>query len=218
MAIQTKTSPAPRNECVSPSISLQNIELDAEKRTVRLPAGMRLDFGGVAKGWAAHQAMRRLEAHGPALVDAGGDIAMSGGQRSGEPWKIAIENPRQAGKNIGVLHVGRAGVATSGVDYRRWKQGDRWSHHIIDPRTGRPAETDILTATIVAPNVLEAEWAAKAVLIQGSRAGMAWLAERPIYAGLIVLQNGAVLRSESLRRMDILEAEGDDIDWSLQDG
>jgi thiamine biosynthesis lipoprotein len=90
------------------------------------------------------------------------------------------------------------GLATSGTDYRRWQLGGRWYHHILDPRTGRPAVTDVLTATVVAPSAARAEVAAKASLILGSQAGLAWLQARPELAGCLVLEDGRVLRTESL--------------------
>jgi thiamine biosynthesis lipoprotein len=173
--------------------SLRAVAWEASKRTIRLPEGLHLDFGGVAKGWAAHQAVKRLRAYGPALVDAGGDIAISGLQSGGEPWAVGVEDPLQPGNNLEILRLGRCGVATSGRNYRRWQQGGSWKHHIIDPRTGEPAETDILSATVIAPTVLEAEVAAKAVLILGSREGLAWLGAKPNHAGLVVLQDGQVL-------------------------
>jgi len=63
-------------------------------------------------------------------------------------------------------------------------------HHIIDPRTSLPADTDVLSATVIAPNILEAETAAKVVLISGSQAGMAWFETHPPLAGLLVLEDG----------------------------
>jgi len=90
-------------------------------------------------------------------------------------------------------------VATSGRDYRRWTRGGVEQHHIIDPRTGQPAQTDILSATIVAPSGPLAEIAAKVAFILGSRAGLAWLDARTTMAGLLVLEDGRTLRS---RRMD----------------
>jgi thiamine biosynthesis lipoprotein len=92
-------------------------------------------------------------------------------------------------------------VATSGRDYRRWKQDGRWNHHIIDPRTGEPAVTDVLTATVVAPNVMEAEMAAKVVLILGSREGLEWLERRSGYAGLVVQETGAVITSRAFNNL-----------------
>ncbi len=94
--------------------------------------------------------------------------------------------------------LGACGVATSGTDYRRWKQGGRWSHHLIDPRTGLPAQTDVVTATVVAPNALLAEMAAKTVLILGSGPGLDWLENQPGFAALVVLETGEILFSHHL--------------------
>jgi thiamine biosynthesis lipoprotein len=94
--------------------------------------------------------------------------------------------------------LGVNGVATSGTDYRRWKQGGRWSHHIIDPRCGQPAQTDVVTATVIAPNAMQAEMAAKAALILGSEQGLAWIEERPEFQGMLVLENGDILYSNHM--------------------
>ena len=175
------------------------IERTAKTRAVRLPRGMRLDLGGVAKGWAADQAAQRLSAWGPALVDAGGDIAISAPMANGEAWPIAVADPFTADADLDLLMVAQGGVATSGRDYRRWQRDGKWQHHIIDPRTGAPAETDVLTATVVAPTTAEAEVAAKVALILGSLKGLQWIETRPQLAGLLVLENGQIVRS---RRLD----------------
>ncbi len=160
------------------------------KNTILLPEGTHLDFGGVAKGWAAQQATHRLKKAGPTLVDAGGDIAISGPRADGLPWTVGVENPFMPGTDLTVLHLGRCGVATSGHDYRRWQQNGKWMHHIIDPRTGHPAETDVLTATVIAPDVLQAETAAKTAFILGSQPGIEWLQVHPSMAGMLVLEDG----------------------------
>jgi thiamine biosynthesis lipoprotein len=168
---------------------------DAKSHSIHLAPDVHLDFGGVAKGWAAHQAMRKLEIYGPALVDAGGDIAVSGVQSDGQPWPIGIADPFQDGGQLGLLKAGRCGIATSGTDFRRWKLGKAWQHHIIDPRSGKPAETDVLSATLVAKNVMEAEMAAKVVVILGSQDGLSWLENQPSIEGLLILEDGNKLYS-----------------------
>ncbi len=175
------------------------IELDARARSIRLPESVRLDLGGVAKGWAADKAVKLLGARAPALVDAGGDVAVRQPPRGERGWPVAIANPLKPGEPIEVLLVSRGGVATSGRDYRRWKKNGVEQHHLIDPRTGLPAETDVLTATVVAPTAFEAEVAAKAALILGGAAGLAWLEARPSLAGLMVCEDGRVLRTRSLK-------------------
>ncbi len=176
------------------------IRLDPQRQAVALPPGMRLDLAGVAKGWAATRAVQRLAAHGPALVDAGGDIAVRGARADGTPWAVGVANPFQPEEPLDVVLLTHGGIATSGRDVRRWRQGEVERHHIIDPRTGAPATTDVLTATIIAPSLLEAEVAAKVVIILGSQAGMAWLNVRPWLAGLIVTETRTILRTATLEQ------------------
>jgi thiamine biosynthesis lipoprotein len=182
----------------APAIDLRQLETEPASRSVRLPPGLRLDFGGVAKGWAAQQAMQRLSPYGPALVDAGGDIAISGLQADGSPWSIGVADPLEPEADLATLNVGRCGVATSGTDYRRWKKDGAWQHHIIDPRTGLPATSDVLSATVVAPNVVDAEVAAKTALILGSQDGLQWLEAHPAYAGILALGDGQRLFSSRI--------------------
>ncbi len=176
----------------------RTIECVEATRSVCLPPGMRLDLGGIAKGWAADQAARRLGIHGPALVDAGGDIAVSGPLPNGDRWPIGVADPSEPERNLEMLLIARGGVATSGRDYRRWQRNGIWKHHIIDPRTGEPADTDIITATVIAPTAIQAEAAAKRVFILGGRAGLDWLDGQPTIAGLLVLEGGYVLHSQRL--------------------
>ena len=184
---------------VSPAVDWSTIICDAATRTIRIPPTARLDLGGVAKGWAADEAARRLSPYGPALIDAGGDIAVSGRLADGQRWPIGIADPADPDAQIDLLLLDAGGVATSGRDYRRWRHDGVWQHHILDPRTGRPAETDVLSATVVAQSARAAEIAAKTVLILGSCDGLAWLEARPAVAGLLVLDNGRVLRSTRLK-------------------
>jgi thiamine biosynthesis lipoprotein len=180
--------------------SLRDVIADDDARSIFLPKGMQLDFGGVAKGWTAHQAVERLRMVGPSLVNAGGDIAISGPQLNGDAWPIGVENPYQRDAEIEVLYLERGGIATSGKDYHHWMRNGIAQHHIIDPRTGLPAETDILTATIMGPTAMEAEAMAKVVMILGSTSGLAQLDQNIELAGLLVLENGKRLYSRNIDR------------------
>lgn len=193
----TPLGPVPAHVLEIPDLT-ESVVLDPAARTVRLRHGAQLDFGGVAKGWAAEQAVRRLSAHGPALVEAGGDIAVSGPRQTGAGWPVAVADPQLPNLNLIQLTLLGGGVATSGRDFRRWQRAGQWQHHLLDPRTGRPAITDVLSATVVAPTLRAAEAAAKAALIQGGAAGLAWIEARPPLAALLVLEDGRVLHSSRL--------------------
>jgi FAD:protein FMN transferase len=189
------------NRSVAAAPHWRMIGLDRRRQTVQLPAGSRLDLGGSAKGWAADRALDNLSAFGSALVDAGGDIAARGLRADGTPWPVSVENPWDAEHPLCLLALCGGGLATSGRDYRVWRRGGETQHHIIDPRTGKPARTDVLTATVAAPSARKAEAAAKAVLIQGADAGMRWVEERDELAALLILENGDFRISARMRDM-----------------
>ncbi len=165
---------------------------------VCLPPGIGLDFGGVAKGWAAHKAMMRLAASGPALVSAGGDIAVSGPLASGDPWRITVDDPFDADRYVETVFLESGGVATSGKNHRYWRRGGLFKHHIIDPRTRLPASTDITSATVVASTVMRAEALAKAVLISGSETGLTLLEEFNDAAAILVLDDRSLRYSSNI--------------------
>jgi FAD:protein FMN transferase len=191
-------APAEPPPPAAPSGDWNAVVLRLGSRSICLPPGVRLDLGGVAKGWAADRAAHQLGAYAPALIDAGGDIAVSGPMSDGSPWPIGVADPTELDGQIELLLLASGGVATSGRDYRRWRQGGSWQHHIIDPRTGHPAVTDVLSATVIASSAREAEMAAKTVLILGSRAGLAWIEARPSLAALLVLEGRRIVRSSRL--------------------
>jgi thiamine biosynthesis lipoprotein len=196
--ILPRQSPYVTHPILTPPQPLTAMIVDNLTRSITLPIGMSLDFGGSAKGWAAYQAMKRLQAEGPALVNAGGDIAVSGPRADGNPWPIGVANPFNPEEDLEILFLNAGGVATSGKDRRRWARNGVLQHHIIDPATNQPAETDLLTVTVVASDVMEAEAAAKAAFILGSRVGLAWIEAHSQFAALFILDDGQVLYSRRI--------------------
>lgn len=166
------------------------IDLNLATRSVRLPA--RLDLGGVAKGWTAQVVAGELANAGPCLVDIGGDLVTRGIPAGQTGWPVAVTDPLTEGAALLTLSVRDQAVVTSGADFRRWGP-ERRQHHLIDPRTGAPAHTDIVAVTIVHPDAVTAEVYAKAVFLQGSAAGLDWLNDQWDGSGLVVRADGAVL-------------------------
>ena len=195
---QIGSSPFQASREFSPVPGIEGIILNEQEKWVILPPDVRLDFGGVAKGWAARQAALKLQEYGPALVDAGGDIMTSTALSDGSPWPVAIADPFRPDEDVEMLSLTGEGVATSGQDYRVWNRNGIRMHHIIDVRTGRPVESDVYTATVIAPDVVEAEMAAKMVLILGSEAGLSWLEDQPNLAGYIIKMDNSKLISKHL--------------------
>jgi len=150
-------------------------------------AGMSLDLGGIAKGYAVDRAADRLAAvTGACLVNVGGDLAVRG-SRPGRPgWIIGIQDPREPSRLFLELQLpGDRAVATSG-DYQRFFEvdGERY-HHILDPRTGRPAR-GLRSATVVAPSCELADAWATAAFVLGPVEGLAALEANPDLEGVLV--------------------------------
>ncbi len=145
-----------------------DLRLDYALRRICLPAGMRIDLGGIAKGWIAEQAARRLSVWSRACaVDAGGDAFFRGLPAGETAWRVTLEDPSNTAQGLAILKIGPGAVATSAITKRRWQQDGKTQHHLIVPRTQQPAETDWLSVTVVAPHTTEAEIFAKCLLIGG---------------------------------------------------
>jgi thiamine biosynthesis lipoprotein len=130
----------------------------------RLVRGGAVDLGGIAKGWLADRLSERLG--GNVLVNLCGDLFARGGGEGGEGWPVGFGDKTLLLKDLG--------AATSGTTKRAWAGG----HHLIDPRTGLPAQTDLSEASVLATTATDAEIFAKVALLLGSRAAPAWLEPR----------------------------------------
>jgi thiamine biosynthesis lipoprotein len=166
------------------------VELDEERSTLRLPAGTMLDLGATAKAEAADRAAATLasELDCGVLVSLGGDIAVAGGAPAGG-WCVAVGDDSQLTASAKVT-VRAGGLATSSTTVRRWPTDRGEMHHVVDPRTRRPAASCWRTVSVAAGACLDANVASTAALILGT-AAPAWLAERRLPARLVA-NDGAV--------------------------
>jgi thiamine biosynthesis lipoprotein len=156
---------------------------------LRLPPGIRLDLGATAKGVGSDRAVRAVMSatgrQGGVLVSLGGDIAVAGTPpRDGWPVDVA-EEPDQAGPSypFQLVRLAAGAVATSSVSCRRWRRGGAVLHHIVDPRTGRPADGPWRTVTVAAATCADANAASTAAIVAGARA-QDWLAAAGLPARL----------------------------------
>ncbi|HET6810839.1 MAG TPA: FAD:protein FMN transferase [Acidimicrobiales bacterium] len=169
------------------------VVLDEPGRTVRVDAGVQLDLGATAKAWAADRiAARAAAAVGcGVLVSLGGDVAMAGDAPLGG-WSIGLADrcDTPARDTDEVVIVATGGLATSGTASRAWRREGRVIHHLVDPRTGRPAAPCWRTVTVAAGSCVDANIAATAAVVLGPDAP-GWLSERCLPARL-VSTSGAV--------------------------
>jgi thiamine biosynthesis lipoprotein len=201
-SFEARTPRLPDPEAVRAALAhvgWERVRVDPERHTVVLPAGMKLGLGGIAKGYGVDRAMDVLLAYGVehAIVNAGGDMKVLG-RKFGEPWEVAIKHPRDRERAIAALRVSNTSVVTSG-DYERFFEIDgRRYHHIIDPRTGQPADK-ALSATVLNPSAELADALATALCVMGPEKGLALVARLARTEAIVVGVDGAVHASDGLR-------------------
>ena len=170
----------------------RQIRLDESAHLLTVPAGVRLDLGATAKAWAADRSAQRIgrELGCGVLVSLGGDIAVAGQVPTGG-WSIRVQDitgdpssPSQGPS--GVIAIRAGGLATSSTSARRWQRGGDLLHHILDPRTGRPADSDWRTVSVAAGSALDANIASTASIIRG-RSAVGWLAKLGLPARLVAV-------------------------------
>jgi len=176
---------APDGPAIAPSLPRarwQDVRLDRAAGLMTVPLDVELDLGATAKAWTADLAARTLSARydTAVLVELGGDLAVAGARREG--WRIDVaEREGEHGEQVVVQH---GGLATSTTTIRRWRRGGLDYHHIVDPRTGAPAQPCWRTASVYAPTALRANAASTAAILLGERA-LPWLEQQQLAARLV---------------------------------
>jgi thiamine biosynthesis lipoprotein len=156
------------SQLVANAAKFTQVQLRPSTREIFLPPGLRIDLSGIAKGWMVEQAALRLAQYSRAcLVDTSGDQYMIGFPGSETSWTMELENPFDSLRGLAVLSSAPGAVATTSTTRRRWRQYGMERHHIIDPRTGRPANSVWVSVTVHAAHAHDAEMLAKALLIGG---------------------------------------------------
>jgi thiamine biosynthesis lipoprotein len=125
--------------------------------SVTLPPGVTLDLGGIAKGLYADELAARLAGWPGGCVSSGGDLRVWGLPPAGERWMVGIEDPQQLEHDLALLELQDGAVATSGTNRRSWRHAGRAVHHLIDPRSGRPADHGLRSVSVVAATAARAE-------------------------------------------------------------
>lgn len=169
----------PTTEEITKAISLvdyNKVKLDDSDKSIFLEEkGMVIDLGSIAKGYAADEIGEVLKEMGcnSAIIDLGGNIYALGTKVSGEPWRIGIQDPlSKRGESIGVVKIVNQSVVTSGV-YERYleKDGVKY-HHILNPETGYPYDTDIAGVSIITENSMDADALSTTVFSKGIKGGI----------------------------------------------
>jgi len=182
-----------------PGVDYRQVVVDREARTIRfLKKGVRIDLGGIAKGYAVDRAVERLREMGirHAMVNAGGDTRLIGDRR-GKPWIVGIRDPRAEGRMVTRLPLADEAVSTSG-DYERYfeEDGVRY-HHILIPGTGKSARA-VRSATVLGPDATLTDALSTTVFVLGVERGMKLVASLPDVEAVVVDAEGRIYYSDGL--------------------
>lgn len=157
---------------------------------------IRLDLGGIGKGYSIGEAVKALKAEGvkSALILAGGQVQVFGSAAPGLPWKVGVRNPRKEGYMAGLSFDEETGISTSG-DYERFFEvnGVRY-HHILDPRTGYPAR-GIMSLSVIAPDPVSVDAFSTALFVMGPERALEFVRKRPGFDVIIVNAEGEIVTS-----------------------
>lgn len=161
---------------VLPLVGYTGLLLDPCKKTAGLQKiGQSIDLGGIGKGFAGDKFLEVFRKYGvsSAYTNIGGNVVALGTKPDGSPWRVGIQYPRQESSLIGLVSVADKAVVTSG-DYQRYfidSNGKRY-HHILDPSTGYPAESGLVSVTIVADNSMDADALSTIMFVAGKKIGL----------------------------------------------
>ncbi len=182
-----------------PTVNWRNLILDPNKLTVKFAMpGMRIDVGGIGKGYAVDRCIAILQSRGfsHALVTAGGDSRIIG-DRDGKPWVVGIRHPDDPNKIVTRLPLVDTAMSTSGDYYRFFDENGVRYHHIIDPHTGHPASR-VRSATILGPTATETDGLSKTAFILGAEKTLEMINRMPNFDAIFVTPDGRVLYSKGL--------------------
>jgi len=184
------------------TVDYRRVQLDPERQAIYLPeAGMAVDVGGIAKGYAADEAARILREQGvnSALLDFGGNILTVGEKPDGSPWRIGIQVPDAGrGEYLGIAEIVDLSVVTSGTYERYFMYDGVRYHHILDTETGYPARNDVESVTIITPESMRADALSTALFVMGIERGMAYVESQPDVEALFVNSTNEVFMSSGM--------------------
>ncbi|MDO4890568.1 MAG: FAD:protein FMN transferase [Coriobacteriaceae bacterium] len=178
-------------------VDYRNVQVDGTTVTL-LDPDAKLDLGGIAKGYIADDLCRMLADAGCAsgFVNLGGNVKTVGCRPDGKPWHVGIQDPNDVNQAVvaAVYSEGTSAV-TSGLYERQFEQGGRRYWHILDPKTGYPVETDLVSATIFSSASIDGDGYTKPLFMMGCDEALAWIEAKDGIEGLLVDAEGNVVQT-----------------------
>ena len=186
-------------------------DLEQGKRSVQIPLNMEIDLGSVVKGYTSTMLYDFFTQNGvkSGLINLGGNVQCIGTKSNGEMWNVAIKSPFQDSKSgiLGVLKASDEAIITSGGYERYFEENAKLYHHIIDPSTGAPADSGLVSVTIVGKDGLKCDGYSTALYIKGLDSAISFWKERDDFEAVFVTSDGNVYVTEGISDRFLLSSE-----------
>lgn len=183
------------------SVDSSRLTYDQDAKQLTMPENVKIDFGGIAKGYTSARVAQIMEEYGikSAKLNLGGNVQTVGSKIDGSPWRIAIKSPDESLPYLGVISVMDKAVITSGGYERYFEENGEIYHHIIDPKTGKPAENGLLSVTIVCEDGTLADGLSTALYVLGKEEAIAyWRAHSNEFDAVLYDNTGMLYVTEGL--------------------
>ena len=193
-----------------PLVDYSAIELDMEQNRAKLPVGVQVDLGAVAKGYTADCVVELFAELGVehALMSLGGNVYVMGGNPKNKPWQVGIQNPSQSGY-LASMEVFDGAIVTSGGYQRYFEENGKLYWHILDPETGKPSRNTLRSVTVFADSGTESDAYSTALFVVGRQGAEAMWREDQSFEMVLIEVDGTIVITEGL--LDIFTVEGDTI-------
>lgn len=194
------------------TVDFRKIKIDQDGVVSLMEDGMKIDLGGIAKGYAADRVREYLVSQGvtSAIINLGGNVLLCGSKPSGEPWRIGIQDPREPrGKYLGILSIDDKAIVTSGIYERYFIENGVQYHHILDTKSGYPVQNGVISTTIINNKSKIADGFSTALFAMGVDKGMALAETLSDTSVIMVDENNEVYITDNLRDSFVLASDSE---------
>lgn len=185
-------------------VDWRNVQVEGIRARITDPQAT-IDLGGMAKGYIADRVIDLLKRRGATtgVINLGGNVACLGSKPDGSAWNVGLRAPVPSGGSLQAasftsVSVRGKSVVTSGVYERTFMRNGRVLHHILDPRTGKPAETDVLSATVIADKSIDADGYTTALIIMGADEALTFAEQTPGIEAILLTTNAHLLKTTGI--------------------
>lgn len=201
-----------------PLVDIEALSVEKDEQKAYLSkAGMAVDLGGIAKGYTTDHIMVLLREKGisSAVVSLGGNVATIGTKPDGSPWKVAVSNPLNTEDYVGMLEVKDSSVVTSGGYQRFFEENGKRYHHIINPLTGYPAESGLLSVTILSPDSTRADGLSTALFVMGEEKGLDFWRKNQNFEVIFITDDHRVVATKGAAEVFTFEKRDNDFTYEV---